>query len=104
PEEVDLDALVREIGESLAFDLERAGIRLGVAKPLPKVFAEKTRMRQVFQNLLDNAIKYMLDAPRREVRIDWQDGRDADAAAHAGRVLPEGPEGLGTHLIFTVSD
>lgn len=68
-EQVDLDELVRDIVASLAYDLERSGIELIVHGDLPVIQAERNRMRQVFQNLLDNAVKYMLDAPTRRIEV-----------------------------------
>ena len=52
-------------------------IDLAVDTPLPTLSAERARLRQVFQNLIDNAIKYMGDgspdpnrpAPRKEIHI-----------------------------------
>ena len=68
-EEVDLNELVRDIVASLTYDLERSGIELTVSGDLPVIQAERNRMRQVFQNLLDNAVKYMLDAPTRRIEV-----------------------------------
>jgi signal transduction histidine kinase len=42
-----------------AQDLESRQIRLVVDAPLPALDCERARLRQVFQNLIDNAIKYM---------------------------------------------
>jgi signal transduction histidine kinase len=36
---------------------------------LPVIYGERSRLRQVFQNLLDNAIKYMGDGPVKEIHI-----------------------------------
>lgn len=68
-EMIETGPLVREIAENLAFDLEERGITLDVIDPLPPVFAERNRLRQVFQNLLDNAIKYMTDAGDKRITI-----------------------------------
>lgn len=63
--EVDLDALVYEVMDSLA---PPSHIRVEVDSPLPTVQAERTRIQQVFQNLISNAIKYM-DKPQGEIHI-----------------------------------
>ncbi|AOB31421.1 histidine kinase [Bordetella sp. H567] len=62
---VDLDLLVREIIDLLA---PPGHIQVSIDDPLPVVVAERTRMQQVFQNLISNAIKYM-DKPQGIVRI-----------------------------------
>lgn len=63
--EVDLDALVHEVIDSLA---PPAHIRIEIDAPLPTVHADHTRMQQVLQNLISNAIKY-IDKPQGEIHI-----------------------------------
>ena len=58
-EPVDLNVLVREVGEVFEHDLRGRGITLAIDGPLPRLNCEKARLRQVFQNLIDNAVKYM---------------------------------------------
>lgn len=60
-ETVDVAALVVELGEVLAQDLESRQIKLVIDTPMPPLECERARLRQVFQNLIDNAIKYMGD-------------------------------------------
>ncbi|MEM6333457.1 MAG: HAMP domain-containing sensor histidine kinase [Planctomycetota bacterium] len=68
---VDLDALVRDIVDSLGYELDRYGIELNVEAPLPTLTADRNRMRQVFQNLLDNAVKYTREQPTRRIAVRW---------------------------------
>lgn len=68
-EPVDLNVLVAEVRDNLSYDLEAARITLTIAGDLPTIIAERNRMRQVFQNLLDNAAKYMLDAADRRITV-----------------------------------
>jgi signal transduction histidine kinase len=60
-EPVDVRAMVAELGELFEEDLRSREIKLLVDTPLPVVEGEHARLRQVFQNLIDNAIKYMGD-------------------------------------------
>jgi two-component system sensor kinase FixL len=62
---VDLNQLVREVIDLLA---PPTNITVSVENPLPTVMAEPTRIQQLFQNLISNAIKYM-DKPEGEIRI-----------------------------------
>jgi two-component system sensor kinase FixL len=63
--DVDLDALMHEVIDSLA---PPARIRIEIDTPLPTVHVDGTRMQQVFQNLISNAIKY-IDKPQGEVHL-----------------------------------
>ncbi len=62
---IDLDVLVRDVVESLS---PPAHIRVVVEPGLPVVTADRTRMEQVFQNLIGNAIKFM-DKPEGRITV-----------------------------------
>jgi len=68
---VDLEALIGDLREMFAEDLRARSIELIIEGPLPVLECERARMGQVFQNLIDNAIKYMGPASGRprEIRI-----------------------------------
>jgi signal transduction histidine kinase len=68
-ETVEIDAMVRELGEVFENDLKSRDIALIVDQHLPVLNCEKARFRQVFQNLIDNAIKYMGSGPVREIHV-----------------------------------
>jgi light-regulated signal transduction histidine kinase (bacteriophytochrome) len=54
--QIDLNQLVPEIIELLA---PPAGIHITVENQLPVIVSEPTRIRQVFENLLSNAVRFM---------------------------------------------
>ncbi len=62
---VDLEQLVHDVIDLLA---PPPHVRITVDTPLPTVTADRTRMQQVFQNLLGNAIRY-LDKPQGTIRV-----------------------------------
>lgn len=64
-QKVDVDTLVREAIDSLA---PPGGIKIVVEGKLPIVTADRTRVHQVFQNLLGNAVKFM-DKPDGQVAV-----------------------------------
>ncbi len=58
PEPVDVAALVQAFVEFNDAQLAEAGVTVTVQPDLPWVVADKTRMQQVFDNLLANALRY----------------------------------------------
>jgi signal transduction histidine kinase len=76
-ENVDLAALARDVADVFESDFKGRGITFQIDTPLPALVCEKARLRQVFQNLIDNAIKYMGDGPRRQINVGCQVGSEA---------------------------
>ena len=66
--EVNLNELLREVVDLIA---PPGHIRVEIQKNLPRVRAERTRMHQLFQNLIDNAVKFM-DKPQGKIEIGCQ--------------------------------
>jgi signal transduction histidine kinase len=65
---VDTQAIVREVLESLR--ITRAAVELPVSvAPLPQIEADAELARQVFTNLLGNALKFSASAPKPEVEV-----------------------------------
>ena len=63
--EVDLNELFSSLIDAIA---PPEHIRIAVQGPLPTIEGEETRITQVFQNLLTNAVKYM-DKPQGEITV-----------------------------------
>jgi signal transduction histidine kinase len=68
-EMVETEALVWDLRGMFEGDLKSKGIELVLDTALPVVHVERARIRQVFQNLIDNAIKYMGDSVERRIHI-----------------------------------
>jgi two-component system sensor kinase FixL len=77
---IDLNPLLQEVIDSLALP---AHVHILVADALPTIVGDRTRIQQVFQNLIGNAVKF-LDKPEGQITI----GGRAD----------------GTHWTFSVAD
>jgi signal transduction histidine kinase len=76
-ENIDLSQLLREIAEQFSSDFETHDIAFKVTGRPPVMRAEKSRIRQLFQNLIDNAVKYMRkDGPRQITVGITQDDSD----------------------------
>ncbi|WP_247004022.1 sensor histidine kinase [Halosolutus gelatinilyticus] len=63
-EPVDLDAVFDEVLGDLAIQINESDADV-TADPLPRVRADRRQVRQLFQNLVDNAITYSGDEPPR---------------------------------------
>jgi signal transduction histidine kinase len=79
-QEIDLNALLTEVLDLLN---PPSHIQIAIASVFPTIVAERTRIFQVFQNLIGNAIKFM-DKPQGKVAVQCVDED--------------------THWIFRVSD
>jgi signal transduction histidine kinase len=66
---IDVGSMVTELRDLFESDLRGKSIELTIETPLPVLHGERTRIRQIFQNLIDNAIKYMGDSTTRKIRI-----------------------------------
>ena len=69
PENLDLSELVSAAIERVSIQIEDKGIDLRIAPDLPAVRGDPGRLLEVFQNLVDNAAKFMGDqeSPRIEI-------------------------------------
>jgi signal transduction histidine kinase len=57
-ETVDTNELLAEVVELLAPRFEQTGTSITVAHPLPVIRCDQVRLREVFNNLLTNAMRY----------------------------------------------
>lgn len=69
PEEVDLIKLTQEALETLDARIHSKNVSVNVLPDLPVVCVDRGRMREVFENLIDNASKYMGNQPKPLIEI-----------------------------------
>lgn len=72
-QDVDPDAIVRQVLETLEPELEGRAITVDV-KPMPACRADPSLLRQVYANLLANAVKFTRDCDPALVEVGWADG------------------------------
>lgn len=59
---IDLGQVVRGVAQDLEWQIQKAGARL-VIEDLPAIEADESQMRQLFQNLISNSLKFRGDEP-----------------------------------------
>jgi signal transduction histidine kinase len=68
-EDVDLGGLVEEVLHLCSEQIEQNGIEVNVTADPPMVHADRIRMREVIQNLIDNAVRHMGEQPNPRIEI-----------------------------------
>lgn len=82
-QEADPNAIIAEIRNMMETALANSNARIVVPLPLPRIICDRTRVTEVFRNLITNAIKYN-DKPDRVVvvgfsaYVDTPNGRQKD--------------------------
>jgi len=69
PEEAPLQSLVKEALDLVAGRLTARGVKVEVTEEPVMLTGDRTRLVEVFQNLVDNATKFMGDEPAPRVEI-----------------------------------
>jgi signal transduction histidine kinase len=71
-EQVNLNLILNELKENYLSDPKQ---KIYIQPGFPVVFGQKIRIRQVFQNLLDNAVKYG-NSENNVIEVNWEDAGD----------------------------
>jgi len=69
PEEVAFDRIVREAVDLVHGRVVARGVQVEIADNLPVVYVDRTRLVEVVQNLVDNAVKFMGGQPEPRIVI-----------------------------------
>lgn len=72
PEDVPFVEIVRAALALVRGSLDAAKVRVVVAVDLPIICGDRTRLIEVIQNLIDNAIKFMGAQPDPQIDIGWR--------------------------------
>lgn len=75
-EDIDLNELVAEAVELMHGRISQRSIKVRVDDSLPQIKGNRLRLLEVFQNLIDNAAKFMGNEPEPQIEIGQQDGKD----------------------------
>jgi signal transduction histidine kinase len=69
PEKIELSALTQEALETLDARLRSSRVTVHISPDLPAVYGDRIRLREVLENLIDNAAKYMGSQPNPTIEI-----------------------------------
>ncbi len=73
-ERVDLDSVVREVLALLEKECLARSVQITIAPNLPYLACRRIHVKQVFENLISNAIKYMGDQSQPQVEVGIVEG------------------------------
>ncbi|HOU12101.1 MAG TPA: ATP-binding protein [Anaerolineae bacterium] len=69
PQRISLSELAHQAAANLAAQLTARGVQVDIAPELPTVIGDPPRLREVFENLLGNAAKFMGEQPHPQVEV-----------------------------------
>jgi PAS domain S-box-containing protein len=77
PETVSMRELIQEVAKMVERQAAKRDVIIEISPDMPDVFGDKIRLREVLQNLAENAIKFSADRPDARVKVGWRDdGQD----------------------------
>jgi signal transduction histidine kinase len=86
--DVDVAELVRDTVAGFALHQEEVNVVAHVDRQVPKVSGDRERLRQVLQNLLENAVKYSRSGEDVDVRAWAENGRVLVSVEDTGPGIP----------------
>jgi len=69
-EPVSLSELAAKTSDQLRYQIARGNIKIDIAPDMPVVMADRVRLLEVLQNLMENAIKFSAGNPEPRITID----------------------------------
>jgi PAS domain S-box-containing protein len=69
PEKTPFDQIVKETIDLMMGPLDERKVNVDIQENLPTIYGDRTRLLEVMQNLIDNAIKFMGDQPDPRIEI-----------------------------------
>lgn len=73
PQEVDMGQVAQEVIQMLATQIHTADITFIVSPDLPRVYGDRTRLREVLENLIENAVKFTAGQSDSQIEIGIRD-------------------------------
>lgn len=96
---VDFNQALAGVAEMLDYEITRRNITLHIDRDLPTLWVEPNRIVQVFQNLIDNAVKYMHRPEGGRIDVGYR----RVGSLHEFRVADNGPGIAPAHQVEVFS-
>ena len=93
-DDLDVGELAEEAVASAALGQDEVGIRAVVHRPLPDVRGDRVRLRQVFANLIENAVKWSEGGEHVDVEVSTTNGRVVIGVRDRGPGIPREEHGV----------
>lgn len=71
-ERIEALELVEEVVDTLKGQLHVKNVQVHIMPDMPDLYGNRIRLREVFENIINNAIKYMGVQPRPDIEIGWK--------------------------------
>lgn len=69
--EINMEELINEVVENSRIQINERNVKVSVAPNLPVIYGDKVRIGEVYQNLLENAIKYSAGQNEPQITIGY---------------------------------
>lgn len=73
PETVSMQELIEDVTKMSGHQVAERGVKIEISPGMPDVIGDRNRLREVLQNLTENAIKFSAGFPDARVKIGWHD-------------------------------
>jgi PAS domain S-box-containing protein len=71
PTTIKVNSLIDEVCELLHGSIAQRGIEISVQKNIPDIFGDRQRIKEVFQNLIENSIKFIGEQKNPKIEIGY---------------------------------
>jgi PAS domain S-box-containing protein len=73
PETVSMRELIQDVARMVGRQAAERGVKIEISPGMPDVFGDKIRLREVLQNLTENAIKFSGNQAEARIKVGWRD-------------------------------
>jgi PAS domain S-box-containing protein len=72
---IDTEELIKELAEMFEYQLRERNAQIKIDNYLPEIYAEPNKIRELFQNLLENSLKFTTNTEQPMINIGYENSR-----------------------------